>query len=379
MPRIQLTETKKAESSKVKESSLKNLLSLEINLSFGRINLKKKQAFYSDLSVLLDAGIDIITAFELIESHAGKAINRQPYTEIRESVIQGMSLSEAMQQSDKWTMYETFSIKIGEETGRLTSVLKELAIFFSRRIEQQRKVTGAFTYPVLVIFTAFAAVFFMMRFVVPMFEDVFKRFKGELPQLTKVVIYVSHNMGTYLWFLLVILIAIALVVWFSRKAIWYRRLTTSIQLHIPFFGDLIRKIHTSRFCMSMELLISSKTPLNQALSLASKMVTFYPLQLAIAQIEKDIVAGIPLYKSMASFKIFDAKLISLIRVGEEVNRLEQMFSKIKKIYDDEIDHRSAIMGTVMEPLIIVFVGIFVGLVLVAMYLPMFQMSTSIAQ
>jgi type IV pilus assembly protein PilC len=139
------------------------------------------------------------------------------------------------------------------------------------------------------------------------------------------------------------------------------------------------KLHLSRFCMSAELLIQSHTPLQQTLSLVSKMITFYPLQQAVIQMEKDIIGGMPLHKSMARFPVFESKMVSLIRVGEEVNKLAPMLSKIKKMYDDEIDHRSAIIGTVMEPLIIIVIGLVVGLVLVSMYLPMFKMSTTMAQ
>jgi type IV pilus assembly protein PilC len=209
-----------------------------------------------------------------------------------------------------------------------------------------------------------------------MFEDVFKRFNNDLPEVTKQIIGISHWLGKNILYIIGAIVLTVVFVIRMKSKLWFRTIWHAILSRIPFFGDMSRKIYMTRFCTSMELLISSQTPLVSAMELVRSMIMFYPLEQALQQIEKDVVAGIPLHKSMKQFKVFDRKMISMVRVGEEVNQLAPMFSRLRELYEKETDHKTAIMGTVLEPLIIILVGLIVGVVLISMYLPMFKMSSS---
>ncbi|PKP03999.1 MAG: type II secretion system F family protein [Bacteroidetes bacterium HGW-Bacteroidetes-6] len=358
------------------DSVIGKLLSTEIKFGKNQGVGKKKQEFFSELATLLEAGVDVKDALELIESGLKKGGFANIVAGIRESIINGKTMAEAFALSKVFSQYEIVSIRIGEESGQIERVMKELSVFFQKKTEQKRKMTSAFAYPVIVVLTAFAAIFFMMRFVVPMFEDVFKRFNNDLPEVTKQIIGISHWLGKNILYIIGAIVLTVVFVIRMKSKLWFRTIWHAILSRIPFFGDMSRKIYMTRFCTSMELLISSQTPLVSAMELVRSMIMFYPLEQALQQIEKDVVAGIPLHKSMKQFKVFDRKMISMVRVGEEVNQLAPMFSRLRELYEKETDHKTAIMGTVLEPLIIILVGLIVGVVLISMYLPMFKMSSS---
>ncbi|OFY33355.1 MAG: general secretion pathway protein GspF, partial [Bacteroidetes bacterium GWF2_38_335] len=277
----------------------------------------------------------------------------------------------------KFSAYEFHSLQIGEETGRVTEVLSELAKYFNKKIKQKRQLVSAFSYPVMTLFVAIAAVVFMMNFVVPMFMDIFKRFGGELPALTKLVVDTSRAFGQNIGWITFVIIAAVILMYTQRKQIWYRKAVSTIILKTPLFGDIINKVYLARFCQSMSLLISARTPIINAIELVRKMISFYPYEIALEKMQKDIMNGMSLHESMKQFPIFDKRTISLIKVAEEVNKLDSVFERLNKQYSEEVEHRVGVMSSFLEPVMIIFVGLFVAIILVSMYLPMFKLSTTV--
>lgn len=370
------TSTLKSSQEFVGLKSITSFLNLEIRFTPKRWSLKKKFSFYNDLSMLLSSGIDIKSALEIIIDNLKKKEDKKLLDDILKNVITGRTLSDSIQQSGKFSMYEYYTLKIGEQTGKLTKVLQDLSEYFSKKIDQNRKIINAFSYPVIVIATAIGAIAFMMQFIVPMFEDIFSRFDRELPGLTQFIINISSGFSTYLIFFIVVIIGLIITQRILKNNNTFRHLKSTTILKIPVFGPLVKTIHLSRFCLSMSLLISSRTPLIEVLNLMQKMTSFYPLQATLSPISKDILNGMSLYESMSKFKIYDQRMLSLIKVAEQVNKLDEIFEKLKVQYDAEIDHKSSMISNIMEPLIIVFIGLIVGLILISMYLPMFELSTS---
>lgn len=380
MPGIDINSIKPNEKSKLGKSKVAlfngiHFLNKEISIGKKSLNNKKRLGFYTDLHALLSSGIDIKTAFDLILDNYSKKENKNIIRVIQQEIIAGSSFSEAINSSGQFSLYEYYSIKIGEETGRLLEVLGDLSNYFTKKIEQQRKIINAFSYPIIVLLTAIAAIAFMMNFIVPMFEDVFKRYDRELPALTKHVIKAADGFTGYMLIITLIVISWILLSQTVKKKLWYRRIVSGLLMKMPVFGKLINKIYLSRFCLSMELLMSSRTPLLSSIQLIKKMITFYPIQFALDEVENDILLGKQLHQSLGKFKIFDKRMISLIKVAEEVNQLDKVFSRLKDQYSTEIEYQTGIISTVMEPLMIIFIGSFVGLILISMYLPMFQLST----
>lgn len=340
---------------------------------FSSFGDKQKEAFYHELGILLHAGIDFKAAFDMLIGQQQSKKNQAILTEVQTAVVQGSSLSLAMQQHKQFTPYEYHSVQIGEETGKIALVLQDLALFFRKRLKQRRQITGALTYPAIVMLTSFGAIFFMMNFIVPMFADIFQRSGNSLPPITQLIVSVSTASRNYAPLILLALVAVGLWLYVRRNHTWNRKWIALFMLHLPVFGVMVRKVYLARFCNSMALLTGAKIPLIRALQLCRQMVGFYPIEQSLIQVEDRVMHGYPLHASLSEFSIYDKKLISLVKVGEEVNQLADFFGKVADQYNDEVEYQSATIASLLEPLIIIFLGLFVGLILIAMYLPMFQM------
>lgn len=354
-----------------------DILNKDIRLGGSSFGDKKKERFYSELYILLSAGVDIRSALELIEEEQASEKDRLLFSSVKESIVAGNSLSDALQQANVFSMYEFYSIRIGEESGQLAEVLTELSNYFTKKIKQKRQLSSALSYPAVVFFASFGAIFFMMKFVVPMFSDVFKRFKGDLPAFTKLIIHISDLFEHYSLYIILMMLLLAVFLFIQRKAIWFRKYGSQLVLKTPVMKDMIRKIYLARFCQSMNLLISAKTPLITAIDLVKKMVDFYPIESSLTSIQEELLKGKPLYLSLSKFSIYNKRMISLLKVAEEVNQLDLMFARLSKQYTDEVEHQTSILGSLIEPIMIIFLGILVAVILVAMYLPLFQMGNTV--
>lgn len=347
-------------------------------ITFGKpFSDKLKEAFYTEFGTLTDSGIDMRRSLQLIIEEQEKKSVKAIIESLLEKVISGSSLSEAMEQSNQFTVYEYQSVRIGEETGRMVHVLQSLAQFYGDKVKLRRQMIGVFTYPVFVLLITFGVLYFMLSYVVPMFKDVFKQFGQELPALTQKVVWLSEHFGGFMFYFLIIAVSGGTYLYLQRKEIWYRKYSTKIMLKIPIFGPLLRKVYTARFCQSMSLLLQAKTPLVRSLDLVEQMIGFYPMEEMIRHAKNEIVLGNPLYLGLSPFDIVDKRFVSLIKIAEEINELDTTFVRLGKQYNDEIDYRTKLIGTIIEPAIIVIIGLVVGVIMVAMYMPMFNLSNVI--
>ena len=353
-----------------------SFLQKEIKLFPTSFSDKRKERFYNELHTLLNAGVDIRTAFELLAEESEKKEEKELFGSMLKAIVAGATLPDAAEKSGKFSSYEYYSLRIGEESGRMSHVLKDLSDYYAKKIKQKRKVKAALSYPIIVITVALLAVAFMLRFVVPMFADMLQRFGSDLPGITKVIISASDWVSTYgLWILLALLSG-ALLVWSQRKQDWFRKVSSQIITRIPYVGKIVQKIYVERFAHAMHLLLASKTNLVDALELVQKMVGYYPIEKSLDTIRKEIFSGSALHTAMTKYPVYPKRMISLIRVAEEVNQLDMMFEKLSKQLSDEIEHETTVLGSMIEPLMILFLGVMVSVILVAMYLPMFKIGTA---
>ncbi len=358
-------------------SKVIDFLNKDITFSSGKISDKKKEEFYLELYVLCTAGVDIKSALELIAEEQAKVKDKVLIDDIKNRVINGSTLSNAIKDTGHFTSYEYHSLQIGEESGKITFVLKELAGFYQKRIKQRRQIISALTYPSIVLFASCGAIFFMMNFIVPMFADVFKRFGGDLPVLTKIILNISESISRYFFAMLLFSLGIVYLLYKQRKKEWFRRIGTDILLRVPLFGEMIRKIYLARFCHSMTLLLGSKIPLLRSISLIKQMIGFYPIESSLTTIESYILRGDPLHSALGHFPIYHRKMVSLVKVGEEVNQLDGFFDKIAKQYTEDVEYKTSMISSLIEPFMIIFLGLIVGIILIAMYLPLFNLSNTI--
>lgn len=356
---------------------LDKVLKTELSFLGTSFNAKKKEAFYTELSILLDAGVSLKDGLSLLEEEQKKQIDRELINSMVNSLVTGSSFSKAIYKNSKFSEYEYYSIKIGEETGTLKKVCKELGAYFQGRNEQKRNISNALSYPIVVFSTAFLAVLFMLNYVVPMFAEIFKQNKVELPQLTKAVIYLSNGLQNN--FYIILFLCIFLIVMFklvSKKKI-FKKYAAAILLRVPFVGEFLRKIYMAQFTQATALLVGARVPILNSIQLTKKMISFYPMKEALEAIENDILLGNSLSVALKKQSIFDKKMISLIKVAEETNQNVFIFERLTLQYNEEVKQQSKMLSTILEPLIIIVLGAIVALVLIAMYMPMFQLSTVI--
>lgn len=357
-------------------NSTLSFLQKDLSLRKG-LSDKDKLQFYSEFGSMLDAGVDLRRALDIIIDEQTSVKSKELFSKLKEDILIGLSLSESMVKIGGFTPYEYHSIRIGEEAGRLKLVLGYLSNYFEDKVKLRRQLISVFTYPIFVMAITIGILYFMLNSVVPMFEDVFKQFGQDLPWLTQKIIFLSENFTFYLSVFFGVLLVFVLIGYSQRKEVWFRRFSSNLIIRIPVFGALIKKIYITRFCQSMSLLISAKTPLITAIALVEEMISFYPIEEALKSSRNDIKKGNSLHSGLSKFTIFDKRLISLVTIAEEINQLDVTFERLTKQYNEDIEHRTKVLGTVIQPAIILIIGFLVGVIMVAMYLPMFNLSNVI--
>jgi type II secretory pathway component PulF len=370
-------QNKEAIANKRQTSSIEDLLKKEIVLFGQGFNNKKKQAFYQELAVLLKAGITFKEGLTLIVESLKKKADKELIQSILNDVVNGKPFSEALMVSKSFSEYEYYSIQIGEETGTTAQVCQELGVFYERKNEQKRIIIAALTYPSIVLTTALVVVVFMLSYVVPMFEGIFRQNHMELPMLTKLIVKLSAIVKTYGVYGLVLLAGLIFTGRIFKDNPRYRNLSHNFILKVPILGTFIAKVYLAQFTQAVALLTTAKVPLLNSIQMVKKMIRFVPLQEALEKVENSILKGNSLSVSLKENPLFDNRIISLVKVAEETNQTEYVFKQLSEQYNQEVVQQSKIMTTVLEPLIILFVGVLVAVLLVAMYLPMFQLSSAI--
>ncbi|MCA6437952.1 MAG: type II secretion system F family protein [Bacteroidetes bacterium] len=361
---------------KNRNDSIIDFLQKDIVLFEKKFGNPQKEAFYSELGLLLSTGVDIKKSLEILLEDIRNKKHQAIIEQIKNDIVNGKSIHEAIQIHKAFTKYEVQSIKIGEESGQLPQVLKELGAYYHASIKLKRQIIGVLTYPSIVISLAFLIIYFMLAVVVPVFSDVFKQTGRQLPELTVMLINLSEKSDTIFYtFFGLGLIGFTIHKTQSKKE-WYRKTTSNLLLRIPVVKQLILKIYLARFCQSMKLLIGAKVIISDALELVENMIEFYPMEQALKTVRKEVVIeGKLLNESLEANAIFPKKLVALIKISEEVNAPEVIFEKLHQQYSAELEHQQTVVGKIIEPFFIIFLGLLVSVILIAMYLPMVELST----
>ena len=353
----------------VKETSFFNTSLLK------KFSDKQKESFYREFSTLIKSGVDFNQALTILSEQENSRHLKKIFIDINRQVVKGKSLYMTLKEYGKqFSPYEYYSIKIGEETKKLPEVLDQLQMFFSRKIKMRRQIVSVLTYPLFIFVITLAVLYFMLNYVVPMFSNVFSQFGKDLPEITKFVIKLSSNFNLIMFVLLGIFVLIFTIHYFYKNNYTYKNGLSKIILKTPYVGRFIKKIYTARFCQSMSLLLSAKTPLITSLELTERMLSFYPIKQTLNLAQQNILKGELLSAGLAKKPFFSKKLISMVAIGEQVNELDSMFDKLSEQLNDEIDHSIKMVGTILEPLMIIIIGAIVGFIMIAMYSPIFNLS-----
>ncbi len=343
-----------------------------------RLNDNRKETFFSEFHSLLASGIDFNRAFELLIKSEKEPFLKGLMETLHRAVVGGRPLWQAFSESGRFTALDYGVIRIGEETGKLHESLTFLADYYHKRAAQRRMVSAAVSYPAVILAVALVVLVFMVLVIVPMFEQVYTRMGGELPGITRAVIGFSRNFQAYGVVFLVLAGAIAGLAFFNRRSEQLQKMRAEILLRLPVAGDLFRKHYQSHFCKLLYLLYSSGVPLLQGVEMLQGILVFYPYCRSFVTIADGLNRGRSFAGEVEAFpKLYDAKLIVLLKVGEETNRLSDMLRKQGEDLSAELEHRLRQLGHLLEPALILFVGLLVAVVLISMYLPMFKLGTTI--
>lgn len=369
-----INQEKKSKSSK---SSLQELLETEVNWFGNSFSSKKKYNFYLELGVLLKAGITIKEALHIVIENEKKPKEKSLFESILQDLVSGKPFSKSLYDTGKFSEYEFYSIQIGEESGNLARVVQQLSVFYEKKIEQRRVVVAALTYPAIILSTAVLVIIFMLSYVVPMFQDIFKQNKVELPWITELIIKLSGFVQDYLWIFIIFVLIFIIGFKYFKKNYRFKSFLDYATLKIPVFGKFVTKVYLAQFTQAVSLLTNSKIPVLNSIQLVKKMIDFEPLKNDLNKVEEGILRGYSLNESLKDCIMFDNRMIALVKVSEETNQTDFIFNQLNEQYSQEVTQQSKVMSTVLEPFIILIVGLIVAVLLVSMYLPMFQLSNAI--
>ena len=340
----------------------------------GGVPAKDLAIFVRQFSVMIDAGLPLVQCLEILgTSNENKAFARI-LQQTRMDVEGGSTLADAMRKHPK-AFDDLFCnmIAAGEAGGILDTILKRLATYIEKSVKLKAQIKGAMMYPVAVISIAFIVIAVILWKVIPTFAAMFAGLGATLPLPTRIVIAMSN------WFvrLLVpgIVVSILGVTAFRRYYATYggRRVVDRFLLKLPIFGELLRKVAVSKFCRTLATLISSGVPILDGLEITAKTAGNAIVEDAIMSVRKGVESGLTIAQPLKETGIFPAMVVQMIGVGEQTGALDAMLSKIADFYEDEVDQAVANMLTLMEPVMILFLGTTVGGIVIAMYLPLFDL------
>ena len=344
------------------------------NLMEGGISIRDKALFASKLSALVDAGVPILRSLDLMRSQQRSTLFRKALTSMTKEVNQGESLGNSMR---RWPqVFDNLTIALveaGEAGGVLDETLKRLAILLEDNAKLQNQIKGALGYPITVLVIAIAVFLGMTIFLIPTFATIFDQLGAKLPLFTQLMLDLSKLLRSSFSFFLVGGIGIGAYM-ISR---YYatptgRRSIDALSLKIPLFGDLIQKTATAQFCRTLSCLSKAGVPILMSLEIVRDITSNSTIGDAISSSRNEVSEGVPLSAALDVKKVFPDMAISMMAIGEETGEMDAMLSKVADFYEDEVATAVKAMTSMLEPVMIVLVGIIVGSVLLAMYLPMFS-------
>ncbi|HIF0383002.1 TPA: type 4 pilus assembly protein PilG [Neisseria meningitidis] len=336
--------------------------------------------FTRQLSTMIKAGLPLMQAFEIVARGHGNPSMTEMLMEIRGEVEQGSSLSRAFSNHPKY--FDRFYCNLvaaGETGGVLESLLDKLAIYKEKTQAIRKKVKTALTYPVSVIAVAIGLVFVMMIFVLPAFKEVYANMGAELPALTQTVMDMSDFFVSYGWMVLIALgFAIYGFLKLKARSIKIQRRMDAILLRMPIFGDIVRKGTIARWGRTTATLFAAGVPLVDVLDSTAGAAGNLIYEEATREIRTRVIQGLSMTSGMRATELFPNMMLQMSSIGEESGSLDDMLNKAAEFYEDEVDNAVGRLSAMMEPIIIVILGLVIGTLLVAMYLPLFNLGNVVA-
>jgi type IV pilus assembly protein PilC len=334
--------------------------------------------FTRQFATMIDSGLPLVQCLDIQASNMENPTFKKQLLEIKETVEGGATFADALKKFPKTfdTLYVNL-VAAGEVGGILDTILNRLAAYIEKNNKLKRQVKGAMTYPIAIIGIMVLILAVIMTKVVPVFEAMFSEVGAELPVPTQILINISDVCVNYGPHAVVALVAFYFGFKKFLETEFGKKTFDRSMLHTPIFGDLLRKVAVARFCRTLGTMISSGVPILDALEICSRSAGNYVVEMAIMKTRDSISEGRTIAEPLAESGVFPGMVCQMINVGEATGALDTMLNKIADFYEDEVEVAVAGITSLIEPFIIVFLGLVVGGLVVALYLPIFTMSSAL--
>lgn len=364
----------KPKSSVQQAQALAKQKALEKKSKTYKLGMGELSIFTGQLASLLQAGLPLVSCLEALQDQTEDQIFRIVIRDVRNDIATGTSFSAAVKKFPKsFNSLFVSMVEAGEASGGLAEILAKVAAYFESSVKLTKKVKSAMTYPIAVIGLAIALVNVLLIFVIPVFADMFKDFGAKLPAPTQMLIDLSNFLKAWWW-------AIALGVYGAFTVLKKytatpagRRQKDNFLVRAPIFGNLVHKIALSRFCRTYATLMRSGVPILRTLEIVSSASGMCQVEDACVEIAKHVSQGGQVSEVMAANPFFPPMMKHMVKAGESTGNVDGMMNKIADFYDTECDATVAALTSLIEPMLIVFLGVVVGGIVMAMFLPIFQL------
>ena len=346
---------------------------LKIPFLTDRVKLKAVAVFSRQFATMINSGLSLLRSLYILAEQTESKVLAEIVNQVRMDVEKGSSLSQAMSKHPKafGRLYVSM-VRAGEIGGALDSVLMRLADTIEKQVELRRKVKSAMTYPLVVAILVLTIVTAMLLFVIPMFQNIYSQLGGTLPAPTQLLINIS-NICRKFWYLIFLVEgggAFAFRRWINSEE--GRKQWDAIKLKVPVFGKLVRKTALARFSRTLSALVRSGVPILESLDIVAETAGNYVVAKAVRETQAAVKRGDPLSKKLEEHPVFPPMVVQMMAVGEETGALDEMLDKIADFYDQEVEATVDALTSLIEPLLIVVMGVCVGGMIISLYLPMFN-------
>src|SRR4051812_28909653 len=342
------------------------------------IGPKRIAIFTRQFSVMLDAGLPLVQCLEILGEQEENRTFQAIITAVRVDVESGSSLADAMRKHPKaFDNLFTNMVAAGESGGILDIILQRLSVYIEKAVKLNSQVKSALIYPVSIIVIAALVVFIILWKVIPVFAQLFAGLGGEMPLLTRIVIAASNFVADYFILILAVVVAGYFAISRWHKTPHGRRVLDGLLLKIPVVGMLLRKISVARFCRTLGTLTASGVPILDGLEITGKTAGNAIIEDAVMATRKSVEEGKTISEPLAQTKVFPSMVVQMINVGEQTGALDQMLSKIADFYEEEVDTAVAGLMKLIEPVMITVLGVIIGTIVAAMYLPLYSILSKI--
>ena len=340
------------------------------------VSTKELSVATRQLATMIDAGLPIVQCLDILGEQSENKLLRTTITTIRRDVEGGCTLADALRKHPKIfdDLYVNM-VEAGEAGGILNTILNRIALFIEKASRLKKKVKGAMIYPVAIVLVAVIVVAILMIFVIPVFAELYGSMGQALPAPTQICINISNFFVAYWWLMLLTAIGVVMGIKLYYKTPQGHMKIDALLLRMPVIGDLLRKVAVARFSQNMALLLSSGVPILDGLAITGKTAGNKVVEKAIMESRVSISKGNTVAEPLRESKIFPPLVCQMVAVGESTGGLDGMLRKVAELYEEEVDDAVNNLTAMMEPAIMVVLGVILGGLVVAMYLPIFQMGS----